>query len=197
MATQAERREATRTKLLSVSREHFFHNGYEGTHTNDILEDTGLSRGALYHHFKSKQDLFEAVFIDTSNESVAYAMRNSTPTDSPLEKLIAACTAWLRAVRRPASAVILLDQGPKVLGWKRARELEDRASFSIMKKSLQQAVAEGEIEVHSVDLAARFINAMLTEAALTTLYKNPNSSASLKEKMIRQFIEGLRLPIER
>jgi len=54
MATQAERRAATRAKLISAARELFARDGYAETHTNDILEYTGLSRGALYHHFAKR-----------------------------------------------------------------------------------------------------------------------------------------------
>lgn len=191
MATQAERRANTRAKLISAAREHFALYGFEHTHTNDILSDTGLSRGALYHHFESKQDLFEAVFVTISNEAIEYAVKQGVNSESSLESLISACTAWLRAVRRQEASSILLDQGPRVLGWKRARDLEAKSSFSLMKKSLERAVEEGAVQVPSIDLAARLINAMLTEAALSALHKNPPTSVAKKEAMIRQFIEGL------
>jgi AcrR family transcriptional regulator len=192
MATQEQRRAATRTKLIDTSRQHFALHGYESTHTSDILNDTGLSRGALYHHFKSKQDLFEAVFITIADETIQYATKHPQAGESSLETLISACITWLRAVQRPEVAAILLDQGPRVLGWKRARDLEAKSSLSLMKKSLERAIAEGEVQVHSVDLTARFINAMLTEAALVVLLKDPGTSATKNEATIRQFIEGLR-----
>jgi len=193
MATQAERRAATRAKLINVAREYFSRDGYEKTHTNDILKYTGLSRGALYHHFQNKQDLFEAVFIDISNESIEYAVKHGKNSESSLENLISACLAWLRAVRQPEVASILLNQAPRVLGWERARDLEDSSSFSLMKLSLDRAVAAGEVRVPSVELTARLINSMLAEAALAMLHGKPVTSVAKQEAAVRQFIEGLRL----
>jgi len=194
MATQAERRAVTRAKLIGAAREYFARDGYEETHTNDILKYTGLSRGAMYHHFRNKQDLFEAVFIDISNESIEYAVKHGKRKESSLESLISACFAWLRVVRRPEIGSILLDQGPQVLGWERARDLEASSSFSLMKQALNLAVKAGEVRVPSVDLAARLINAILSEAALAMLHGNPTTSVAKQEAAIRQLIEGLRLP---
>ncbi|MEM7358424.1 MAG: TetR/AcrR family transcriptional regulator [Pseudomonadota bacterium] len=195
MATQAERRAATRAKLISTSREHFARNGFDDTHTNDILDDIGLSRGALYHHFGSKQELFEAVFLAASVESVDYAISKGADGENALESLISSCMAWLRVVRQPEVASILIDQGPRVLGWKRARELEGKTSFKPMRQALERAVAEDWIQVQSVELAARFINAMLTEAAMAGLHSSSRTSIAKIETLLRQFIQGLRVPI--
>lgn len=197
MATQAERRAATRAKLIEASREHFARNDFDSTHTNDILDDIGLSRGALYHHFGSKQELFEAVYLTISIESVDYAINQGADGENALESLISSCLAWLRVVRQPEVAAILIDQGPRVLGWKRARELEAKTSFKPMRQALERAVAEGWIEVQSVELAARFINAMLTEAAMAGLHNKSRASVSRIETMLRQFIQGLQVPAKR
>lgn len=192
MATQAERRAATRAKLISAARELFARDGYAETHTNDILEYTGLSRGALYHHFQNKQELFEAVFVAITDEVIDHAVKHGKRTDSSLESLISACIAWLRAVRKPEAAAILLNQAPQVLGWKRARDLEANSSLLLMTKSLDHAIATGEVQVPSVELAARIINAMLAEAALAVLHGDPATSVAKQEAAIRQFLEGLR-----
>lgn len=192
MPSQAQRRAATRAKLIEAARESFARDGYENTHTGDILAQSGFSRGALYHHFSSKQALFEAVFVSVSNESIERAIRHGARGDSELENLITACLAWVHAVRRPEAAAILLDQGPRVLGWTRARDLEARSSLTLMKRSLERAVEAGEVAVPSVELAARLINALLAEAALARLYDGAGISSQNQEASIRQFIEGLR-----
>jgi len=192
MATQAERRAATRAKLIRAARELFARDGYAETHTDTILEYTGLSRGALYHHFANKQELFEAVFVEITDEVIDYAVKHGQRTGSSLESLISACIAWLRAVRKPEAAAILLNQAPQVLGWKRARDLEAHSSLLLMTKSLDRAIATGEVQVPSVELAARIINAMLAEAALAVLHGDPATSATNQEASIRQFLVGLR-----
>lgn len=194
MARQAERRAATRAKLVSAARKRFAQDGYEGTHTGDILTDTGLSRGALYHHFPSKQALFEAVFVDVSEESIKRAVELGPRGTSALENLIGACLAWVNAVRQPDIATLLLDEGPGVLGWKRARDLEAKSSLSVMKRGLARAVEAGEVQVSSLELTARLINAVLAEAALARLHRGRTITKRDQEKTIRQFIEGLRRP---
>lgn len=191
MTTQAERRAATRGKLIAAAREHFVRDGYEGTHTDEILRQAGVSRGAMYHHFSSKQDLFEAVFVDISNETIERAARQVARSQSPLEDLISASLAWLRAARRPDVAAILLDQGPQVLGWKRARDLEAEKSLALMKRGLERAIEAGEVQVPSVEFAARLINAVMAEAALAALHREPAISAAKLEGTIRQLIEAL------
>ena len=193
MATNQERRDATRAKLIAVAREHFACNGYEGTHTGDILAQTQLSRGALYHHFKSKRDLFEAVFVETSNEAIDHAVSQGNTGTSPVDDLIAACLAWLSAVRQPNMAKIILELGPQVLGWKQSRNLESKSSLGLMIRSLKRAVDAREIEVPSVELTARLLNSLLAEAALANLYREPATSIAKQNATVSQFIEGLRV----
>ncbi len=193
MATNKERREATRASIVAAARECFVTDGYEDTHTGAILERAGVSRGALYHHFASKRDVFEAVYVSIVEETVAHALRTRSASDSPLEELLAASSAWLRFVRKPAVARVLLDLGPQVLGWKRARQIEAEASLAPMRRSLERARAAGEIEVPSVEVTALLINALLAEAALVSAYGKPRVSIAALEASIRQFVEGLRV----
>ncbi|MEM1435644.1 MAG: TetR/AcrR family transcriptional regulator [Pseudomonadota bacterium] len=194
MATNEERREATRSNIISAARECFVSDGYENTRTETILDLAGVSRGAMYHHFSSKRDVFEAVYIALVEETIAHALRTGAAGDSPLEELLAACSAWLSFVRKPEVAKILLDQGPKVLGWKKARDIEAESSLAPMRSSLERAYKAGEIDVPSVAVAASLINALLAEAALISAYGKPRVSIAVLESSIRQFIDGLRVP---
>ncbi len=192
MATNAERRAATRAKLITAARERFARDGFDATHTNDILADAGVSRGAMYHHFPSKRDLFEAVFVAVSEEAIDHAVSEGVSGESPLDALLAASLAWLDVARRREVAAILLDQGPQVLGWKRARDLEAEASLGLMKRGLQRAARAGELQVPSIDLAARLLNAALAEAALAALHDEPATSVEVQEAAIAQLINGMR-----
>jgi len=193
MATNEERREATRSRLISAARECFIRDGYENTHTDAILERAGVSRGALYHYFPSKRDVFEAVYVSLVEETIAHALRTRVDSDSPLDELLAACSAWLSFVRKPEVARILLDLGPQVLGWKRARDIEAKSSLAPMRRSLERANTAGEIEVPSVEVAALLINSLLAEAALISAYRKPRAPLSVLEASIRKFVEGLRV----
>jgi AcrR family transcriptional regulator len=59
---RSEKAEATRARLVEVAGELFGERGYEDTPIEDVLERTGVSKGALYHHFPSKEALFEEVY---------------------------------------------------------------------------------------------------------------------------------------
>ena len=166
--------------------------GYENTHTDTILERAGVSRGALYHHFPSKRDVFEAVYILVVEETIGHALNHQRSSDSPIEELLHACSAWLRFVRKPEIATILLEQGPQVLGWSRAREIESNSSLPPMRLSIERACKAGEIEVPSVPVTALMINALLAEAALISAMSKPRVSNAVLEQSIRQFVEGLR-----
>ncbi|MEL7448608.1 MAG: hypothetical protein AAFN78_05325, partial [Pseudomonadota bacterium] len=139
------------------------------------------------------RDVFEAVYVSVVEETIAHALRARTASDSPLEELLAACSAWLGFVRRPAVAKILLDQGPQVLGWKRARDIEAKSSLAPMRVSLERAHKAGEIEVPSVEVTAVLLNALLAEAALVSAYRKPRVSIAVLEASIRRFVEGLRV----
>ena len=59
--SQAERRAATRGALLGAARELFAAEGYSGVSTEALVRRAGVTRGALYHHFPDKRDLFRAL----------------------------------------------------------------------------------------------------------------------------------------
>ncbi|MEM9533874.1 MAG: TetR/AcrR family transcriptional regulator [Pseudomonadota bacterium] len=192
MATNEERREATRARILAAAREGFTRDGYEETHTSSILEQADISRGALYHHYASKRDVFEAVYVAVVEESIAHAVGAGQESDSPLEDLIAGCLAWLRWVRKPQVSKILIVQGPQVLGLKRARDIEAKSSLAPMRRSLERACAAGEIEVPSVEVTALLINALLAETALIAVYSNPRVPVAEQEASVRKFLAGLK-----
>ena len=191
MASQAERRAATRARVLDAAEALFAAHGYEATSTDAILESCAISRGALYHHFATKQAVFEAVFQRVSDAAIERAIRGAPQSPSPLETLVEVCLRWLKEVRKPAVAAIVIEQGPQVLGWKRARDLEARTSLGLMIRGIERAESAGEVEVESVDLAARYLNAVLAEAALASVHRRPRLSNAAIERSIRQVIEGL------
>lgn len=65
---KAEQADRTRANLMQVARTLFAERGYAGTATEEIVQQAGVTRGALYHHFRDKRDLFEAVFIEVQQE---------------------------------------------------------------------------------------------------------------------------------
>ena len=77
MPTQAERTEATRGRLIATARRLFAEQGFADTSTEEILKEAAVSRGALYHHFPSKTDLFQATFEQVEDELTAQVLQSA------------------------------------------------------------------------------------------------------------------------
>lgn len=176
MPTQAERRAATRRRILEAAQALFVRDGYEATTTAKILDAAGVSRGAMYHHFASKEDVFAAVYEAVSSSALARAARDGRHRGGPRRALVSGCLAWLEEVSRPEVARILFDLGPSALGWARCRGIEDGYSVRLLRRSIE-AVSEAESPpVVSVDLAVRLINASLGELALVMVHPDAPST---------------------
>jgi AcrR family transcriptional regulator len=192
MATQSERREATRGAIVDAATKLFIERGFEQTSISDILESAGISRGALYHHFAAKEDVFAAVFVQTSSDALRQAARKVPPNAAPFDALIAGCLGWLDAVKEPAVHRILLVDAPNALGWERARKLEEATSLGLLRTAVRRAVEADEIRVSSVDLAARLLNGLLAEAALTLHGATTNRRRDVRA-LVSAMVNGLRV----
>jgi AcrR family transcriptional regulator len=166
VATQTERSSQTRNAIVGSARQLFVAHGYAATSVSDILDACGVSRGALYHHFPSKEDIFAVVFSEVSFDTIRRAGKRVKNSATPLSALVTACLGWVDIATEPAVARVLFQDGPIALGWERCRTIEESTSLFVMRRSLQAAVDSGEIRVGSVDVAARLINGLLAEAAL-------------------------------
>jgi AcrR family transcriptional regulator len=190
MATQAERRETTRGAIVDAAKELFVEHGFDQTSVTDILERAGISRGALYHHFAAKEDVFAAVFVMTSTDAIRQAVRRIPPNSTPIDALLAGCLGWLDAVKDPAIHRILFVDGPSALGWERLRTLEEATSLGLMRTGVARAVESKEIKVPSVDLAARLLNGLLAEAALILQGGGPARRRDVRA-LVTAMVKGL------
>src|SRR5215211_7035519 len=149
--TQAERRATTTRALLDAARSLFAEKGYHGTAAEEIVRRAGLTRGALYHHFEDKKDLFRAVVDEMEGEidEEIEAAERAQP-DLP-GAVMAGYRAFVDAVLDPEMRRTFFLDGPSVLGWE-WREIDARH-------------AEGFVEPQPVGPLARLINGTLLEAA--------------------------------
>jgi AcrR family transcriptional regulator len=152
MPTQAERTEATRGRLISTARRLFAEKGFAATSTEEILGEAAVSRGALYHHFASKTDLFQAAFEaveDDVTAKVLAAATGSGETD-PRRLLELGVDAFLDQCVNPEVQRIVMLDGPTVLGWDTWHELDERYAFGTLKTVLTLAAELGRIEEAAV-----------------------------------------------
>lgn len=190
MVKQSVRSEATKGKILASAQALFAEKGYSSCSTEDLLAACEISRGALYHHFPSKKDVFEAVFVAVSDGAIQRAQKKLPASGTNTETLVQVCLAWLAEVRKPEVAAILIDQGPQVLGWLRARDLEAETSLGLMTLALTRAVEAGEIAPPNLPLAARILNAALAEMAVADR-QGPAIPQAQQEMVLRQLLKGM------
>lgn len=164
--TQLERTLSTRAALVGAGRRLFAAKGFEATGTKEIVDEAGLTRGALYHHFPDKKALFEAVYEAVETEVVAQVAAAANQRSAPLERLKAGAEAFLDACTESDVQRITLIDAPAVLGWERWRELDDRYGLGLVKTALRHAMDAGAIDRQPVDALAHVFLSALTEAAL-------------------------------
>ncbi len=166
--TQAERTEATRSALIAAARPLFAQRGYAAVGTEEIARAAGVTRGALYHHFDGKRELFEVVYerieIELAERIASGALQANA--SSPLTAMRAGAEMFLLASTEPETQQIVLLDGPSVLGWDRWREIATEHGLGLIEATLAAAVKAGEIEPQPVRPLAHVLMGALDEAAM-------------------------------
>ncbi len=194
MATQDQRRQATRATLIEAARELIRRDGITTTTTRAILDAAKVSRGAMYHHFASLEDLIAAVYEQEAAAAITRAVKNHPPSGSPIEDLLGTSLAWLDELTDPDVAQILAVDGPTALGWERCRDIEAEYSLAQMSAWLEAASHAGEIEIASAELVARILNASLVELALSIMRSKKKKNARAEATAtFQQLVNGLRV----
>ncbi|MFJ2838140.1 TetR/AcrR family transcriptional regulator [Nocardia sp. NPDC087230] len=191
--TQAERSAATRAAVIRAGRELFGQYGYGAVSTIAVAEAAGVSRGALYHQFAEKKDLFEAVFEDLERslvEVIAGAVAAAREAD-PIASLIVGCLAWLQASTTSEVQRIALLDAPAVLGWSRWREIELRHTIGLVENALAGAMAAGRIREQPVRPLALVVVGALDEAAQYLANSGDAEDMTAVRGVIEQLISGL------
>jgi AcrR family transcriptional regulator len=163
---QAERSEATRKALVDVGRKLFAKRGYADVGTEEIVRRAGVTRGALYHHFSGKEDLFRAVAEQVEEEMTRKSAEAALAHQDPWEQQRAGWEAFLDACLDPAVQRIILLDAPSVLGPKAWREIASKYGLALVQFGLRSLMEAGVIEEQPVDPLAHLVIGALSEAAV-------------------------------
>lgn len=194
MATHAERRAATRGAVLAAATDLFARQGFAATTVDEIAAAAGVAKGAVYHHFDTKETLFEAVFDETSRGLAARlaAAAPKQPQDA-LQALAAGARAYFAACVEPRTFQIVLKDGPPVLGWARWRDIDMRDFGHVVPRALKAAIKQGLITEQPVEPLARLIIGGITEVAMACAESsNPSRTAEQHVRALERLLEGLR-----
>lgn len=166
--TQVERTAQTRAALVTAARRLFGADGFAEVSAERAAREAGMTRGALYHQFADKADLFAAVLDEVEAEiaqRVADAVAGFDPADTT-GMLLAGAGAWLDASTEPHLQRIVLLDGPSVLGWDRWRDICLRHTVGLIAALLQDGIDRGSLPPQPVQALTHVLVGAVDEAAL-------------------------------
>ncbi len=166
MPTQAERTEATRGRLVTTARRLFAEQGFADTSTEQILEAASVSRGAMYHHFSSKTELFQAVFEAVEDDLTKEVLTAALAETDPVQQLARGFDSFLDQCLRTEVQRIVMLEGPTVLGWDTWHELDERYAFGSLKAVLTGLAEQGRILPGAVEPWANLLLGAIMQAGM-------------------------------
>jgi AcrR family transcriptional regulator len=190
--SRAEQAEATRSELLRVARELFAERGYASVGTEEIVRAARVTRGALYHHFRDKRQLFREVHESLERELVERVAASMEAIEDPIELLEVGLRAFLDACTEPEMIRIALIDAPTVLGWEEWREIDAKYGLGTVTFGLQNAIDAGAMRSQEVRPLAHILLGALGEAAmLIANAEDPEVARQEVEGPLVALLEGL------
>jgi AcrR family transcriptional regulator len=193
--TQAERAAETREALIAAARPLFAAHGFAEVALETIVRSAGVTRGALYHHFADKTELFAAVFEQVEDEvatRMGEAVAAADQTD-PVEVMRLGAGFWLDACSDPEIQRIVLVDAPAVLGWTRWTEIGNRYNIGLVRALLANAIETGLIPSQPIEATALTMLGAMREATLyVALAEDHDQARQEAGAVMNRLIEALR-----
>ncbi len=190
---KAEQADATRAALVAVARQLFTERGYAATSTTEIVERAGVTRGALYHHFAAKEELFRAVFEQLEAEVTEHVAREALTGADALEQLRLGSRAYLDVCLDPAVQRVVLVEGPSVLGWETWQQIEQRYGYGLVVAGIEAAMAARLVDTQPVEPLAHVLFGALTEAGMVVARADdPRTARAEMDAAMDRLLDGLR-----
>jgi AcrR family transcriptional regulator len=187
-----ERSRATRERLVSHARALFAERGYAAVGTEEIVRSAGVTRGALYHQFRDKAALFEAVVDAVEGETTAAIAERAASAGDPLEALRLGGRAFLAICADPRVERILLLDAPAVLGTERWREIRLRHGLGLVTGVLEAGMEAGMIARQPVTALAHLLLGALDEGAQLVIAADDREATRADvEEVIARLLDGL------
>jgi AcrR family transcriptional regulator len=194
MAKQAERRAATTEAILKAGRRLFGDRGFASTTIDDIAEAAQVAKGAVYHHFATKEAVFAAVFDVVSRDLVTEIDRAVRTEKDVLAAIVAGTQHYFAACAKGPTCQIILRDGPAVLGWERWREIDAQHFGGKFPRALTAAMEAGLIARQPIEPLARLLLGAVTEAAVACAGRSDVLKAGSEYgRAFKSLIEALRL----
>ena len=158
--------DSTRRALLDAARRRFGASGFGGTTLDQVAADARVTKGALYHHFGSKEQLFLRVYDEVEGELSARSMEAATAATDPVEAIQRGFAAFLDLALDPVVQRIALLDAPSVLGTAAKLEVDARHSLAAVRAAVELGIAEGRLTPLDPGATAQLLIAACSQAAL-------------------------------
>jgi AcrR family transcriptional regulator len=164
--SQRERAESTRGALIAAAEELFGERGYHAVPAAAVVKQAGVTSGALYHHFRDKQDLFRAAFESAERRLAERVAAAAASGKDPWDRLRRGVAEYLAVCAEAPARRLLLVEGPCVLGWEEWRRIDAAYHLRPLRAALAAAMRVGMLERRSPEPLAQVLLGALTEAGL-------------------------------
>ncbi len=197
MVSQAERRAGTVRGIEDAARKLFATRGFADTTIDDIAARAGVAKGAVYHHFSSKEEIFTRVLeaIQAELASAQIPAASAKPRD-PLDMMSAGVLRYLLAISEPDVKRILLIDGPAVVGWQRWRDIDMRYFGALTKAGLAGVLGDRVSPREIEPLAHLLMGAVMEAALMCATSEHPKKLAKELSGGIRALLGGLVRPAQ-
>ncbi len=165
MTSQAQRRASTIAAIVSAASELFTARGFAATSIDDIASRAGVAKGAVYHHFDSKEQIFQRVFEQMTEALAAQVRATAAAGKSILDSFERGTLKYLTSIAGDKFRQVLLIDGPAVLGWEKWREIDARYFGGAMNAPIE-ATAHVRVSAREMAAIGHLIAGALSEAAL-------------------------------
>ncbi|TYP74134.1 TetR/AcrR family transcriptional regulator [Paenibacillus methanolicus] len=180
-------------KLIEIARTHFTDHGYANTALEKIVQEAELTRGAVYHHFRNKKELFRIVLEEVQRDVALKVEQEAATTNDLWQQLYFGCRAFIMAAVEERNRRILLIDGPAILGWDVWREMDKNHSMRLLREQLAMMQSQGYFRMAPLDPLTHFVSGGLNETALWLANESSNAY-TLEEIMsvVGSFLEGVK-----
>jgi AcrR family transcriptional regulator len=186
--TKAQQREATIARLIDVAYEVFTRDGYAHASTEEIVRLAGVTRGALYHHFVSKEGLFKAVLAFVQQQVGLHIATVVAEEHEIWEQLIKGCVAFLEISADPHVRQIMLIDAPAVVGWSLWREMDAENSMKSLHEALTELALQGQLPPLPINALTHLLSGAMNESALWIAQSDDSATALVEATQALTYI---------
>ncbi|MEL6568071.1 MAG: TetR/AcrR family transcriptional regulator [Pseudomonadota bacterium] len=168
--------EKTRSELVRVARELFEAQGFKETTVAQIVERAGITKGGLFHYFKTKDDVFREIWSGLQAEMDAEARENAIAARSrtdPYAAFLAGCRTYLHWAARPDYQQIVLIDGPSVLGLAGWYEADNDLGRRNVSAGIEYLARKGIVAEHRVQALSVLVHNALNGAGFAMARGEP------------------------